>query len=323
MPDNGPGSQDAYSGSGYAGIIVNWNDQPYDYLYAPLNEELRAGERYCVSMWVSCADQPRLATDDLCIFFTSEVPSGEALDTLTYALRNPVGNVLDNTQEWVQLSDNITAQGNERFIVIGSCRSGAINFAPLNASSFFDPDTYYYIDEVSVIPENFELEIEAISNPSGVYCSDDSVVLRTNLGAVGSSVWSDGTSNSSMTITTSGTYSVTTQVGCSTYEAQLEINFEDCSCNLLVSNVFTPNDDGKNDVFQLTPVIEVARFELKIYNRWGKLVFETQDAQQGWNGQINGSLASPGVYLWTAKIFCIKNNQLLDKELKGYVSLLK
>jgi gliding motility-associated-like protein len=209
--DNGPGSQDAYSGSGYAGIIVNWNDQPYD----------------------------------------------------------------------------------------------------------------YYIDEVSVIPENFELEIETISNPSGVYCSDDSVVLRTNLGAVGSSVWSDGTSNSSMTITTSGTYSVTTQVGCSMYEAQLEIIFEDCSCNLLVSDVFTPNDDGKNDVFQLIPVIEVARFELKIYNRWGKLVFETQNAQQGWNGKINGNLASSGVYLWTAKIFCIKNNQLLDKELKGYVSLLK
>lgn len=249
VPENGPGNQDAYSGSGYAGIIVNWNAQPYDYLYVPLNETLRAGESYCVSLWVSCADQPRLATDDLCVCFTSEIPTVEALETASYAVRNPVGNVLDDTQNWVQLSNNIRARGDERFIVIGSCRSDSTNYAPLNASSFFDPDTYYYIDEVSVIPENFELEIEVGDSPTEVYCSDDSVVLRTNLGAVGNSVWNDGTNASSTTATASGIYSVTTQVGCSVYEAQLEINFEDCSCDLAISNVSTPNDDGKNDVF--------------------------------------------------------------------------
>ncbi len=174
-----------------------------------------------------------------------------------------------------------------------------------------------------MIGEDFELEIQVKSNVAGTYCEGDTIELTTNLGDVGNSTWNDGTNQTSIFVASSGTYSVTTAVGCSEYEAILNIEFEDCSCDLFASNVFTPNGDGKNDIFSLTPVIEVARFNLKIYNRWGHLVFETNDINQGWDGMIQGNEASAGVYVWTATIMCIKNNQILDKQLKGYVSLLK
>ena len=49
-------------------------------------------------------------------------------------------------------------------------------------------------------------------------------------------------------------------------------------------NVFTPNGDGLNDIFYL-PIFGVNDLKIQIYNRWGKLVYEWEDATQGWNGE--------------------------------------
>ena len=323
VPDNGPGSQTAYVGKGYAGIIVNWNDRPYDYIYAPLNTSLRSGESYCISMWISCADEPRLATDDLCIFFTEEEPNTEILDRTRYSIRNPEGNILDNTDDWRQISEDYVARGGEQFIVIGSCRTEPRNYKTINTAPYFEPDTYYYIDEVSVTSQDFELEIAVNSNIERTYCAGDTIELITNAGNAGKSVWNDGTEGPTLAIASSGVYSVTTQIGCDVYEATYEITFDDCSCDLITSNVFSPNSDGINDTFLFIPKIEVARYELEIYNRWGKQVFKTSDINDAWDGLVNGQQASTGVYVWTAKIMCIKDNQIIDNQLKGYVTLLR
>jgi gliding motility-associated-like protein len=61
---------------------------------------------------------------------------------------------------------------------------------------------------------------------------------------------------------------------------------------------FTPNQDGKNDV--LRPFVNnlVARFEFRIYNRYGELIFETSTPGKGWNGRWKGLDQPPGTYVW-------------------------
>lgn len=64
-----------------------------------------------------------------------------------------------------------------------------------------------------------------------------------------------------------------------------------------VPNVFTPNGDGKNDVF-CVQAFSVEAFEAIILNRWGRKVYEWHDPEGGWDGRINGKNATPGTYYY-------------------------
>jgi gliding motility-associated-like protein len=71
--------------------------------------------------------------------------------------------------------------------------------------------------------------------------------------------------------------------------------------SLFVPNAFTPDGDGKNDVFfPITADMVDEEHELMIFDRWGQLVFETKDATKGWDGRhLNGGEILPqGVYVW-------------------------
>ncbi len=74
-----------------------------------------------------------------------------------------------------------------------------------------------------------------------------------------------------------------------------------------IPNAFTPNldgptggsryADGRNDVF--FPVTEgVIAYKMQIYNRWGELLFDTEDSNRGWDGYYRGKLCSPDVYIY-------------------------
>lgn len=60
---------------------------------------------------------------------------------------------------------------------------------------------------------------------------------------------------------------------------------------------FTPNENGLNDV--LLPVTRsIAEWRIMVFNRWGELVFSTDDVKQGWNGMYKGRYAASGVYVY-------------------------
>jgi gliding motility-associated-like protein len=65
-----------------------------------------------------------------------------------------------------------------------------------------------------------------------------------------------------------------------------------CSDFVFIPNAFSPNDDGLNDVFK--PItLELEFYELTIVNRWGQILFTTQNIEEGWDGKN----ASAGVYI--------------------------
>ena len=107
----------------------------------------------------------------------------------------------------------------------------------------------------------------------------------------------------------------------------------------VLPSVFTPNGDGKNDLFHpcdsttskdlqlknCPPYKNVKSIEIKIFNRWGNIVFETNDKDVNWDGKNKDTKAdcSDGVYFYTCKVFffSIKNEQSL--ELHGTVQLIR
>ncbi|HOZ87630.1 MAG TPA: PKD domain-containing protein, partial [Bacteroidia bacterium] len=90
---------------------------------------------------------------------------------------------------------------------------------------------------------------------------------------------------------------------------------------IYIPNTFTPNGDGVNDDFQAKGV-GIAQFNMQIFDRWGHILFETNDINNPWDGRVRGS-ANPimqDVYVWKATV-----RDLFDKphELEGHVSLLR
>lgn len=67
-----------------------------------------------------------------------------------------------------------------------------------------------------------------------------------------------------------------------------------------VPNSFTPDGDEYNNTFKpiLTSGIDPFSFGMTIYNRWGELIFETHDADYGWDGSFGGKIAAQGGYSW-------------------------
>ncbi|NNK81146.1 MAG: gliding motility-associated C-terminal domain-containing protein, partial [Flavobacteriales bacterium] len=88
-------------------------------------------------------------------------------------------------------------------------------------------------------------------------------------------------------------------------------------------NVFSPNGDGLNDSFMPFPYTYVDSVDLKIFNRWGNLIFETFDPDINWKGENKdtGSNVSDGVYYYTITIF---ENTLLGmnpRKEAGYIHI--
>ncbi|NNF01260.1 MAG: T9SS type B sorting domain-containing protein, partial [Bacteroidia bacterium] len=84
-------------------------------------------------------------------------------------------------------------------------------------------------------------------------------------------------------------------------------------------NVFTPDDNGKNDLFHPFPYRFVRDIDIKIYNRWGNLVFETTDPDVNWNGKLNnsGGACPDGVYFYTCVVNEIYLEGIRSRVLKG------
>jgi gliding motility-associated-like protein len=93
--------------------------------------------------------------------------------------------------------------------------------------------------------------------------------------------------------------------------------------SLDMPNAFTPNNDGLNDDFKGFGYLDgVTNFKMSIFNRWGDMIFETDDSSQGWNGQKNneGVLSPQGVYVYTIEYNTPRGEK---KELKGHVTLIR
>ncbi|MFW1582045.1 T9SS type B sorting domain-containing protein, partial [Vibrio parahaemolyticus] len=71
--------------------------------------------------------------------------------------------------------------------------------------------------------------------------------------------------------------------------------------DIFVPSGFTPNGDGKNDILKPIPIGITSLSYFRIYNRWGELMFQTNERGKGWNGIFNGTAMPPGAYVYVAE----------------------
>lgn len=130
-------------------------------------------------------------------------------------------------------------------------------------------------------------------------CSGDSLLLVIPLNLINWH-WSDGSQNTVLEVKNSGIYSLEGQTEHCLFSDSVQVDFYSCmECLVYAPNIFSPNNDAKNDRWQVFPACETERFLLRVFDRWGNLVFETENATDTWDGQVNGHDVPVGVYGWT------------------------
>ena len=89
-------------------------------------------------------------------------------------------------------------------------------------------------------------------------------------------------------------------------------------------NIFTPNADSYNDLFIPGPYKFVQKIDLKIYNRWGTLVFKTEDPDINWNGRDmnSGKLLHEGVYYYTCDVYEYRLSGVEVRLLTGFIHMI-
>lgn len=163
--------------------------------------------------------------------------------------------------------------------------------------------------------------------PSGFLSQSDTTICsyaKLNLQPSGnfkSYLWSNNSSAPSITVSSPGLYwlQVKDQYGC-TGRDSVDIQVKDCLLGLYMPNTFTPNNDGINDMIRPRLFGETEEYEFIIYNRWGRIVFKSNDPAVGWNGRINDQPQDTGTFVWTCRYKLKDRQRQLDR---GKILLLR
>jgi len=137
----------------------------------------------------------------------------------------------------------------------------------------------------------------------------------------GGSILGTGTSFTTHPINSSVIYYIESDDGpCKSKRTPVLVSPQNCD-NIYVPNVFTPNGDGNNDIWHVT-IKDAKCFNVQIFDRWGVMVFQSNDINQGWNGLImqTNKQTSDGIYYYLLN-YCNYLNIPAKKE--GFIQLIR
>ena len=136
--------------------------------------------------------------------------------------------------------------------------------------------------------------------------------------------WSNGSFSPSIQVNESGNYAVTISHNCKVLTDSIDIEFTNCTiCEVYVPNAFSPNFDGYNDYFRPFSNCSLQNYSMKIFNRWGALVFESDDVESGWDGTFHNQDIAEGVYIYLLEFEVNQMSEVLSKQLTGDVTVVK
>ena len=140
-------------------------------------------------------------------------------------------------------------------------------------------------------------------------------------GTANSILWSTGETTANINATKEGTYAVTLSNGKNCTVSDSVYLKNDCPPTYFnIPNAFTPNGNNVNDVFM--PVGEaVFNFKMRIFNRWGELIFESNDITKGWDGTYKGEPVPIDVYAVYYEYDGISPTNGLKRNIKRYSSV--
>jgi OOP family OmpA-OmpF porin len=154
IPNNIFGYQYPFNGNAFQGILIFTPTflNHREYLEGLLSDSLKTGHTYCVTFYVSAANNCKFISDDIGIYFSNDSISDYNIhELLPYApqINNLQGNILNDTAGWMLISGQFTSSGGEKYLTIGNFKNDLNTTIDSIAGALYDA-AYYYIDDISV-----------------------------------------------------------------------------------------------------------------------------------------------------------------------------
>jgi gliding motility-associated-like protein len=132
--------------------------------------------------------------------------------------------------------------------------------------------------------------------------------------------WADGSSERIRVLTDSGWYSAQISNPCGTASDDFYLTLTDCRCHVYLPTAFSPNADGTNDQLLIKTRCALSSYQMEVYDRWGKLVFVSNNLNRGWDGTYQGQDLPPGSYAFVIRYTPEGRDARVEK---GVVTLLR
>lgn len=187
-----------------------------------------------------------------------------------------------------------------------------------NSGIYYVQVTYNGCKKSDTISINYTPKPSFTLGPDQYICPGNKIILTPVLNPSWQINWQDGTSTASYSILQPGTYRLSASNNCGTTTDDIVISTG--LCKVYVPNGFTPNNDGRNDLFKAFGTESVSDFELTVFERGGQVIYQTRDKSRGWDGKIKGVPFSSGVFIYMIRYRENGGDWVL---LKGTVALIR
>lgn len=161
--------------------------------------------------------------------------------------------------------------------------------------------------------------------PDTTICQDETYVLDP--GVQGDRYqWQDGSTGSTYRVAEPGIYSVEIVDGSCVLSDMVMIQQRECTYfTYYMPNAFSPNGDGVNDRLQISfpPELEVLRFQVNIFDRWGNMLFQSSDPDMIWDGTYRSQSLPMGVYVYAIELEYIDDREQNEQVITGDVLLVR
>ena len=160
------------------------------------------------------------------------------------------------------------------------------------------------VDIKTAVSNSLSVNVDPLQPPTSflpgdtALCSFQRIVLKANR-SFNSYLWSTNETSADIRVKQPGIYwlEVTDQFRC-TGRDSFTIFPKTCIEGIFVPNAFTPDKNGKNDLFKPIMNADVKEYRFIVYNRWGQIVFETTTLNKGWDGTFKNMPENSGVFIW-------------------------
>lgn len=164
--------------------------------------------------------------------------------------------------------------------------------------------------------------------PELLWCQGDQFTLDATQPFAATYLWTTGSTSSSINVNTPGLYAVDVKTTCAQASGQSDVvPDEDCFDEpvFYIPNVFSPDGNGVNDVFTVLTNLpdNVLGMRGSIFDRWGNLVFGSEDNPFTWNGNLNDEPMNPGVYVYVVHVTYMSSSGEVEKTFSGDVTVLR
>lgn len=158
--------------------------------------------------------------------------------------------------------------------------------------------------------------------PDKDLCGAERFTIKPTV-ADGTFSWLDPFPDVERTVGSSGVFRAQVHNECATVTDSVVISYGACDCVLYAPNSFTPNGDGINDVFLTYGCGDLSIRSLTVVNRWGEVIFQTDQSPFQWDGFYRGELCPAGAYAWRIEYILRRGNkQTLDHK-QGTLALIR